>query len=582
MKTRTNKLPNVFSEFCILFISPYKKYFFRLVFFSVLIGCYGTIGSYLTKILIDILIEADFELYNCIFLSCLFVFNFIVHSFSWRGIDAINLSIAPNLRSEIIAQIFTYIIQHSYKFFQSNLSGAISNNILILAENIEQLSIKTSPFIIRSIVQLFLALISMYFIHPLFTLVLVVWVISFMYLSFVNADQIKCLSDKFSKNYSNISGAIIDTISNIQSTKIFGHEELEHSYLQNILVNFKKDFVAKELFLLKFWIKQSISIILLVLVVLLSLVYLRSQNLITVGEFAFILGLVLCVCENIWEFTQQFGQVNDMIGKCRQSLKSLVITDFEENYITTTNLPSNCPEIEFQNVTFYHEPESIPLKIDNLKINPYEKIGIVGYSGSGKSTFVNLILRLFQTDSGRVLIGYKNINNISKNSLRSIISAIPQNPILFHRTIADNISYGNPNATDNDILQAAIKAGAHEFITSLPKGYNTMVGEMGLKLSGGQRQRIAMARLILKQPQILILDEATSQLDSFTETIIQESLKKIMSGKTSIVITHRLSTITNMDRILVFDKGKIVGDGTHSTLLANNSIYKKLWRNSIK
>jgi ATP-binding cassette subfamily B protein len=403
-----------------------------------------------------------------------------------------------------------------------------------------------------------------------------------MYLSFVNADQIKHLSDKFSKNYSNISGAIIDTISNIQSTKIFGHEELEHSYLQNILVKFKQDFVAKELFLLKFWIKQSISIILLVLVVLLSLVYLKSQNLITVGDFAFILGLVLCVCENIWEFTQQFGQVNDMIGKCRQSLKSLVITDFEENYITTTDLPSNCPEIEFQNVIFYHEPESIPLKIDNLKIKPYEKIGIVGYSGSGKSTFVNLILRLFQTDSGRILIGYKNINNISKNSLRSIISAISQNPILFHRTIADNISYGNSNATQNDILQAAIKAGAHEFITSLPKGYNTMVGEMGLKLSGGQRQRIAMARLILKQPQILILDEATSQLDSFTETIIQESLKEIMSGKTSIVITHRLSTITNMDRILVFDKGKIVGDGTHSTLLANNSIYKKLWRNSIK
>lgn len=581
MESKTDKLPKEFKKFCIHFISPYRKYFYRLVFFALLIGCYGTLGSYLTKVLVDILVEDNFELSNCILPCCLFILNFVVHNFSWRGIDAVSVTVGPNLRSEIIARVFTYTLKHPYRFFQNNFSGATSNNVLILAENIEQLSLKISPFIIKSIVQLFLALITMYFVDPMFTLALLLWVISFIYSSFVNANQIKHLSDKFSKNYSNLSGSIIDSISNIQSSKIFGREEQEYLHLQNTLVSFKQAFVNKEFFLLKFWFKQGISIILLIIVVLSNLVYLRNLNLVTVGDFTFILGLVLCVCENIWEFTQQFGQMNDMIGKCRQSLKSLIVPNVEENFTSTADLSTSYPEIEFKNVLFNYEPESRALEIDSLKITPCEKIGVVGYSGSGKTTFINLILRLFRVTSGQILIGNKDINLISKKSLRSIISAIPQNPTLFHRTIADNIRYGNPNATDDDITHAAIKSGSHEFILNLTEGYNTMVGEMGLKLSGGQRQRIAIARLILKNPQILILDEATSQLDSFTENIIQKSLENLMSGKTAIVIAHRLSTLTHMDRILVFDKGKIIGDGKHHDLLKNNILYKRLWKKQV-
>ena len=202
---------------------------------------------------------------------------------------------------------------------------------------------------------------------------------------------------------------------------------------------------------------------------------------------------------------------------------------------------------------------------------------MVGYSGSGKSTFVNLILRLFEVTDGQILIDGQNIRDVTQDSLRSQIALIPQDPSLFHRTLMDNIRYGKIEATDNEVIEASKQAHAHEFIVKLPEGYDSLVGERGVKLSGGQRQRIAIARAILKNAPILILDEATSQLDSVTEIEIQQSLWELMQNKTSIVIAHRLSTLLHMDRILVFNQGRIVEDGTHAELLVAGGLYKTLW-----
>ena len=206
-----------------------------------------------------------------------------------------------------------------------------------------------------------------------------------------------------------------------------------------------------------------------------------------------------------------------------------------------------------------------------------QKVGLVGFSGSGKTTFVNLIVRLFDLSSGVIKIDNQNIKEVTQSSLRENIGFIPQDPILFHRSLMENIRYGNVNASDDEVIQAAIKAHAHEFITLTKDGYHSLVGERGVKLSGGQRQRISIARAILKNAPILILDEATSALDSVTEAYIQDSLAILMQGKTVIIIAHRLSTLLEMDRILVFDQGKIVEDGTHLELLAKNGLYKILW-----
>ena len=204
-------------------------------------------------------------------------------------------------------------------------------------------------------------------------------------------------------------------------------------------------------------------------------------------------------------------------------------------------------------------------------------MGLVGYSGSGKSTFVNLILRLYDVTDGAIFIDEQNIRDITQDSLHENIAMIPQDPILFQRNLMDNIRYGRIDATNEEVIESAKEAYAHEFIIKLPQGYDSLVGERGIKLSGGQRQRVAIARAALKNAPIMILDEATSQLDSVTEALIQGSLWKLMQNKTTIVIAHRLSTLLHMDRILVFDKGKIVEDGTHDNLLAKNNLYKKLW-----
>jgi ATP-binding cassette, subfamily B, bacterial len=230
-------------------------------------------------------------------------------------------------------------------------------------------------------------------------------------------------------------------------------------------------------------------------------------------------------------------------------------------------------------VTFRYAGHSSPLYRDlNVRIAPGERIGLVGHSGSGKTTFVKLIQRLYDVTEGRVLIDGHDISHATQGSLRSQIAIVQQEPILFHRTLMENIAYARPTATLAEVQRAAQLANAHEFICELPRGYQTLVGERGVKLSGGQRQRVALARAFLADAPILILDEATSSLDSESEALIQQAMARLMAGRTSIVIAHRLSTVRAMDRILVFENGRIVEEGSHESLLRRSpGHYRRLF-----
>jgi ATP-binding cassette, subfamily B, bacterial len=231
----------------------------------------------------------------------------------------------------------------------------------------------------------------------------------------------------------------------------------------------------------------------------------------------------------------------------------------------------------FENILFHYKDAEPLFHNKSVVIMPGQKVGLVGYSGSGKTTFVNLVLRLYDVTSGSILIDGQDIRDVTQKSLREAISIIPQDPTLFHRSLMENIRYGKTDASDEDVIKASKQANIHEFISKLPKGYESLVGERGVKLSGGQRQRVAIARVMLKNAPIVILDEATSQLDSITESTIRESLRILMQDKTAIVIAHRFSTLMYMDRILVFDQGKIIEDGSHKELLKKKGIYKSLW-----
>ncbi len=233
--------------------------------------------------------------------------------------------------------------------------------------------------------------------------------------------------------------------------------------------------------------------------------------------------------------------------------------------------------IEFKNISFGYNEGTEVLNDFNFKIQKGEKIGLVGHSGSGKSTITKLLLRFINVDKGEILIDGQNVANISQDDLRSVISYVPQDPILFHRSIKENLAYSKPNASQEEVVAVAKKAHAHEFILNLKHGYDTLVGERGVKLSGGERQRVAIARAMLKDAPILVLDEATSSLDSISEYYIQDAFNELMKGKTTIVIAHRLSTIQKMDRIIVLENGKIVEEGTHKELLNRNGKYDDLW-----
>jgi ABC-type multidrug transport system fused ATPase/permease subunit len=233
-------------------------------------------------------------------------------------------------------------------------------------------------------------------------------------------------------------------------------------------------------------------------------------------------------------------------------------------------------ELVFDQVKFSYGAGSVLNDFD-LKIQPGEKIALVGTSGAGKSTIVKLLFRFYDLTSGAITVDGQNIKNVTQDSLRGSIALVPQEPILFHRSLFENIRYGKPDATEKDVMKAAKLAHCHEFIEKLPQGYETQVGERGVKLSGGERQRVAIARAILKNAPILVLDEATSSLDSESEGLIQDALRSLMRGKTTIVIAHRLSTIMSMDRIVIMDQGKVADTGTHAELLQKTGIYQKLW-----
>jgi len=477
-----------------------------------------------------------------------------------------------------------YAMQHSHNFFQNNFSGSLANKVRDLASCTPTMLGRILYSFLNVFLSLVIAFVALFSIHKAFAFALIFWAIIFILMALKAAKISDPLSVAAADQQTKIMGNLVDVLSNIANVRLFARSRFESDRINIFQDEYSKLSKRRNAFLIKFYIYHSFTFTAYFIFCIVGLIWLYSEGLVTLGDFLMLFTINNWIIHLMWMSANEMSGFLEDVGTINQALsvinEPLQIKDIEG----AKTLVVDRGEIIFENVGFNYYKNLAPLFSNkSLTIKSGQKVGLVGHSGSGKTTFVNLILRFFDIDSGRILIDGQDISKVTQESLRAKIGMIPQDPSLFHRSLLENISYGNENTLHlfDPVIEAAKKAHAHEFIENLPEGYDSLVGERGVKLSGGQRQRIAIARAFLKNAPILILDEATSQLDSITENLIQESLENLMKDKTTVVVTHRLSTLKRMDRILVFNAGKIIENGSHQDLLNLNGTYKKLWDSQV-
>lgn len=564
-------------------IKPFKG----LIALQLVIGLIWAIDlsltPYLTKIILDRIsysppaLVIDLLIWPAIFyifMSLLIVIIFRLYDYLW-------LHLLPNLRKYIALKLMSRMIEHSHRLYQDHFAGSLANKVNDVISSI--------PNIIRIIIDrgfsnilaILLASYTLYTTSPKFALGLIIWSIIFIITSLKFSVNAKKLSVNTSEARSKLVGYIVDILGNMMNVRFFATKPHELSNLSNMFNNYKEAIQKRDWFIIKIHSFQGLSFVLFQGICLWLLIIGVKNQTITAGSCVLVLTINTAIVGCLYNLAHDFSNFIEDFGNIEQGLNIVLSTIEITDKPSAKRLIVSRGEIIFRDVCFQYKGATPLFNNISVSIKSGQKVGLVGYSGSGKSTFVNLILRLFDINSGHILIDNQDIRDVTQASLRKAISMIPQDASLFHRSLIENIKYGKLTASDEEVVSAVKKSHAHEFIDTLPNGYNSLVGERGIKLSGGQRQRIAIARAILKNAPILILDEATSHLDSITEQYIQESLESLMKDKTTLVVAHRLSTLLRMDRILVFDKGKIIEDGSHEKLLINNGLYKRLWDTQI-
>lgn len=563
------------------FIRPYYFYISIIFLITLLWAVHRTLEPYIIKIIVDSLEEGGSN-QNGLFVQLrypilIFIFLRLFMNLVSRLHDYAYSQVMPSFEKNIIVRMTKYIEKHSQSYFKHHFGGSLVSNISTLATTCRDILNEWFYEFVFPFFSLIFITITISLVNVHLAIILLVWTIIFVWVSYRLSIHIQNISEQLTEQTNTLFGKLLDSITNILAVQLFARRKYEISSLDELAQeNVRKE---KELSWSNIKLKTIMDIManILIFVMIVFLVYERQQGSATIGDFALVLTLGLTLIDIVWDLSRHYMRFIENIGKSTQSLKTILIPHDIKDAKNAQSLNVNKGVIEFKNITF--SPNVGKPLFDNLSltIDAKEKVGIVGQSGSGKTTLLNLLVRLMDVDKGFILIDGQNIREVTQDSLHSNISFIPQEPILFHRTIAENIKYGKLDASEAEINEAAQRAYAEGFIKSLPHGYNTLVGEGGSTLSGGQRQRLAIARAVLKNSKILVLDEATSALDSETEHYIQLSLERLMQNKTVLVVAHRLSTLMKMDRIIVLDKGKIVESGTHKSLLQKKGIYQKYW-----
>jgi len=498
-----------------------------------------------------------------------------------RGLTSITF--VPSITALVRWRSYRYVLRQSLSFFQNDFAGRIAQKVLQGGHALREAVVNVIEGVFTLVIYLVGTVALFIGLDPWLVLPVVVWALAYGVTIYWMVPPVRAKSEAVAEANSGLSGRIVDSYTNIQAVKLFAHSEREEAFAKEGFVRHVAAFRDLAGAIMTMMVSLNVINSVLIFATAALSIWLWSVGEISVGAIAMANALVI--------------RLNQMSGWILRTITSL----FEnigtlENAIETISRPQEIVDrpdapplrvtegaIRFEDVHFHYGREGGVIAGLSLAIAPGEKVGLVGRSGAGKSTLVNLLLRFYDLESGRILIDGQNVAAVTQESLRAVIGVVTQDTSLLHRSVRDNIRYGQPLATEDEIAAAAAMAQADRFIADLEDwrertGYDAHVGERGVKLSGGQRQRIAIARLLLKDAPILVLDEATSALDSEVEAAIQEQLYGLMEGRTVIAIAHRLSTIAVLDRLVVMDGGRIVEEGTHQQLLARNGLYAQLWR----
>lgn len=480
---------------------------------------------------------------------------------------------------DLAMQCFNTVSEQSMQFHSDRFSGSLVSQSNKFVGSFERLMDVIIWDLWPTLIYIVMVVIILAPQVPWFAVGLILFTAIYAMICTFSFRKISNLNEEWAAAETKQTGQLADSISNIISVKSYAKEAHERRrYADFSRKSYNAGIKSMRATIARDILFNCVQLCITALILVFLLMG-REWLGISVAVLVLIVNYAQTVQGELWNINSILKNINRVFGDAHEMTIILDTIDDVVDIPEAQTLIMNQASVDFDNISFRHKDAKDEIFTNfNLKVEPGERIGLVGVSGSGKTTLTKLLLRFADVNSGEITVSGQNIRNITQQSLRENIAYVPQETSLFHRSIAENIAYGKPDATQAEIEQAAKLANAHEFIIDMPEGYETLVGERGVKLSGGQRQRIAIARAILKDAPILVLDEATSALDSESEALIQSALERLMKGRTSIVIAHRLSTVASLDRIVVLQNGKIVEQGSHHALLEQkDGVYHHLW-----